>query len=618
MSDKPTIVLSGEGTVSSDPSVEVTLEMAVRDSPYFRANINHFEDELEDLAKWLDGLCKALRGYADELQKTNEATTVLVTKLVPQGGNSLIDMSCVRTLSDALQTVYSLKAKLVDDLVEHLTAPLHAYLREDIRDMRETRRNFDKVMEKYDQAVAKYASLSKTKEASALREDAFQLYEIRKAYIRSALDYGHKVTVFKTNLEHFILDQLLCALYAHTDFYETSYEVFHGLKPSMDALKMRLDQGRATMNANIGKIEATKRSLEEDAVTRCNPSTAAITDISSNALSQNGVPSSSTSSASSLPSSNPSTTVANQAPGFAMMVPSPSSSNLMALSGSPQNPSTGSSQQQTLIASTATGAGSSSGPSAGMRFVPYEKEGYLYKRSQPKGLIVPVWSRRYFIIKSGGFSYCVTSNSGKHRGMVMSTTPLNILLCNVKVDKAEKERRFTFEVYTSRKTFMLQAETEEDMNDWIATIQAAKYHAATSDKVSSSLNLPPLRDPLHPVPSTSTTTPNTSLSASPSVNSPGSTNTATPQTPQPVLGRSSTTSTITTTTTTTTVVPSSSSASTYSGGGATIVTTAGAITDNDDEEDEEDEDGERLHKTSMLNLAAGAADDDGNESERMG
>lgn len=55
-------------------------------------------------------------------------------------------------------------------MLEHLISPIQHFLREDMKDMRETRKNFDRVMEKYDIAVHKYFALSKTKEQSALKE----------------------------------------------------------------------------------------------------------------------------------------------------------------------------------------------------------------------------------------------------------------------------------------------------------------------------------------------------------------------------------------------------------------------------------------------------------------
>lgn len=41
----------------------------------------------------------------------------------------------------------------------------------------------------FDNTLARYVSQSKTKEPSSLREDAFQVHETRKAYLKASLDF---------------------------------------------------------------------------------------------------------------------------------------------------------------------------------------------------------------------------------------------------------------------------------------------------------------------------------------------------------------------------------------------------------------------------------------------
>ncbi|ORX34876.1 hypothetical protein BCR36DRAFT_588538 [Piromyces finnis] len=98
----------------------------------------------------------------------------------------------------------------------------------------------------------------------------------------------------------------------------------------------------------------------------------------------------------------------------------------------------------------------------------YEKSGWLYKKYQ-KG-----WSRRYFSIKKGVFKYSMTSSSGKKRGFVWTSTPINILLCEVK-EETNNERRFCFSVITAKKTYILQAESENELKEWLNTFEIAKH-----------------------------------------------------------------------------------------------------------------------------------------------
>ncbi|KAJ3027947.1 SNF1-interacting protein, partial [Rhizophlyctis rosea] len=237
-------------STSIDPPPEkfenhpLSLQLAATDSPYFRATIDRFEDDLDELSKWLEGLCKVLRQYAEELIKTNEVTTLLVSKLSPQPEIKLFDNSVNQIFSEAIQTVYSFRAKLVDDMIEHLIGQLQQFLRNDVRELKEARKNFDKLQERYDAAVLRYAALSKSKETSALREDAFILYDTRKLYIKQCLDYTLRILLFRNAAEALILEQFMSTTLSHMDFNDAAAQVFKGLKPALDAVRGRVDAER--------------------------------------------------------------------------------------------------------------------------------------------------------------------------------------------------------------------------------------------------------------------------------------------------------------------------------------------------------------------------------------
>ncbi|TPX31882.1 hypothetical protein SmJEL517_g04903 [Synchytrium microbalum] len=442
-----------------DATSDVTLEMGLKDSPAFRAALCVFDDELEEASKWLDGLCKGFKKYADELIHNNvtiSGTSKLLGNFSTAGWLGDETEGLLRSFSDALQTKTSLRAKLVDDLHEQVVDPCQQFLRDDVREIKEFRRNFDKQMEKYEAACAKHAAILKTKESSALREDDYQFYESRKVAIHQCLELAYRMILFKSSLNHLLTDQILIATVAHNDFYETSFEVFRGLKPALDGLKTRLANSPVSLTAN--KLEVARKGMEEESISKCKP---AIKPASNGSGSSTGTATSrDIGDVTSLQTS-----------------PTPNSSALPSGSGTP----TSGAVTPRSVASPAH----SSTPffdSSTVASHLYEKEGYLFKRSgQKSSLVVPTWTRRYFVVKNGNFWYSVATPSGKHRGIVMSTSPVNVLLCNIRMAK-DTERRFCFEVYTSRKSFVLQAETEEDFIDWIETFQSAKYHAALSDQ----------------------------------------------------------------------------------------------------------------------------------------
>lgn len=102
-----------------------------------------------------------------------------------------------------------------------------------------------------------------------------------------------------------------------------------------------------------------------------------------------------------------------------------------------------------------------------------EKEGYLMRKRQ-KGL-GPSWKRVFVALKGSLFVQYVM---GHRRGSIERSFELHVLLCELR--PADADRRHCFEVHTSVKTYIYQAESEENMRDWIRVFENAKNHALRS------------------------------------------------------------------------------------------------------------------------------------------
>ena len=100
-------------------------------------------------------------------------------------------------------------------------------------------------------------------------------------------------------------------------------------------------------------------------------------------------------------------------------------------------------------------------------------QGYLFKRNNG---VRKDWQRRYFVIEEGMMKYY------KHSKDTQPTTAVALLLCSVKT-RTDIDRRFCFEVISPNKTFLLQAENEEKMNEWITILQNATADALNAQSI---------------------------------------------------------------------------------------------------------------------------------------
>ncbi|CAG8633222.1 hypothetical protein C2G38_2186669 [Gigaspora rosea] len=387
----------------------INFQETIQDTPHFRASIRRFEEHVDHFEKWLDSFWKALKHYIEEINKFNDASSNLVKRSSFPTEDSLLDseftLPTVRLFTDIFQTTFAFKSKLANDIDEKLMQPINQFIKNDLKEFKEIRRAYDKALDKYDSTIAKYASQSKTKEASALREDAFQLFEIRKTYIKTALDYTIKIIQFRSALDHFLMDQFLGGLCAHLEFHDSCLMVYKGSENSLNRLKGWLCESKKTCENQIPVLQDLRKKLEEDAINMTKPRRK-LTKYTDHAIQPNRPPS----------------------------------------------------------------------PSVNLADIP-PKQGYLFmKPLSGKGN----WTKKYCYLKDGIF-WWASVGSGKHRSTVEESERIGVLLCEVKIDTSQ-DRRFCFEVVCGAKqtSYVLQAETETELRDWINTFEAAKRHAFRS------------------------------------------------------------------------------------------------------------------------------------------
>ncbi|EPZ35948.1 ArfGap-domain-containing protein [Rozella allomycis CSF55] len=108
------------------------------------------------------------------------------------------------------------------------------------------------------------------------------------------------------------------------------------------------------------------------------------------------------------------------------------------------------------------------------------KQGYLFKKTSHQR-VRNSWHRRFFRLQGSNLVYF---SRGKDEDPVVN---INLRLCSVRLSLQEKsERRFCFELLSPIKSYILQAENETDMIEWMHSIQAAISLSFATQKIQES------------------------------------------------------------------------------------------------------------------------------------
>ncbi|TKX23540.1 hypothetical protein C1H76_4052 [Elsinoe australis] len=258
--------------------IPVGLKEAALDSPTFRATAVHFADQVEQVEKWLDGFVKAgVKLSQDVLLLENSINSWLQQTSPPsQVSEAVIDhdytLLATRRYAEAAREVWQGMFRSMKKGEKNIIEPIKSFLNSDLRLFKEARRHLDASQRTFDTVLSRYASQPKSKEASALREDAFQLHEARKAYLKASLDFCTQGPTLRASL-----DKLIVRIFADQwrDFKlarDQNTVAFTKFGSEMDRIK---GWGREMENSERAfkrELLMARRQIEESAENAVRPS----------------------------------------------------------------------------------------------------------------------------------------------------------------------------------------------------------------------------------------------------------------------------------------------------------------------------------------------------------
>ncbi|KAF9580690.1 SNF1-interacting protein [Lunasporangiospora selenospora] len=470
----------------------------------------------------------------------------------------------MKLIGEALRTTVALKNKYTTEVYEKVLKPVDDFLKTDLREFKESKKTFDKALEKYESTLAKYNGQSRQKEPSALREEAFQLYDTRKAYIQAAMTCSMLCIKFQDSLDQLILGVFLDLVATQHDYFSGNSDHFASMALHVLQLKTYMKGHKEASAFTLTELEQNKDRYIADAIEYWKPSRslksytntipvskstashsatlgAGMTALNGTQPSLSSLSSKSATISSSSSSSRPTVQTtqflgaappSSGGPNSSQSQDSNSGSQVDLLSAhsgedgylkptiTPNSSSTLSVNQTPSISASTSLTNVSSLLGTSDNYTPTTKQGYLNIRiPQPKNR-APVWQRKYFFIQEGEFGFESVVSNPTVGSQVVQSERIAVLLCEVRYGSSsnslmtlngggnpasgtqglamvQMERRFCFEVVCATQSYLLQAETEEDLMSWVNTFEVAKRNVLLQQRAPRS---PEPEEPYSPVP----------------------------------------------------------------------------------------------------------------------
>jgi BAR domain of APPL family len=175
--------------------VPVGLKEAALDSPTFRATAVHFSDQVEIIERWLESYVRATSKLAHDVSSLEETINSFLTRSLPPTNVSeaVLDhdytLLAMKRLGDGSREWWSQIIGSGKKMETTIVEPIKSFMTGELRNFKDARKYLEQSQKTFDSTLARCLGQSKTKEPSALREDAFQVHEARKAYLKASLDF---------------------------------------------------------------------------------------------------------------------------------------------------------------------------------------------------------------------------------------------------------------------------------------------------------------------------------------------------------------------------------------------------------------------------------------------
>jgi hypothetical protein len=196
------------------PAIPVTLNEAALDSPTFRATAVHFSDQLDAIERWLDSYARSTSKLVHDVLALEDTIGAYLTRISPPAIASPADspvldadytLPALRRAGDGARDWWGGVLAVVRRLEPVGVEPIRQFVQGELRSFRETRRALDAAQKGFDVTLTRYVAQSKTKEPSALREDAFAVFETRRAYLKASMDYCQMAPQVRAGLDKLLV-----------------------------------------------------------------------------------------------------------------------------------------------------------------------------------------------------------------------------------------------------------------------------------------------------------------------------------------------------------------------------------------------------------------------------
>ncbi|KAI0180445.1 hypothetical protein GGR52DRAFT_244428 [Hypoxylon sp. FL1284] len=259
----------------ASPSIPVVLREAGLDSPSFRAAAVHTAEQVDAIERWLEGYVRTTAKLSHDMLGLEETINTYLSKIIPPPTINAVDHDytalALKRFSEGSRDWWMQILGLARKMDVVSVEPIRNFLQGDLRNFKEARRTLEQTQKVFDTTLARCVGQSKTKEPSSLREDAFAVYETRKAYLKASMDFCFFAPQFRFNLDKLLI-RVSCDLWREMKRSRDAAGSFGKYGHEMDRVRGWSKEMELSEPMFKRELQTSRREIGENTLTAFKPS----------------------------------------------------------------------------------------------------------------------------------------------------------------------------------------------------------------------------------------------------------------------------------------------------------------------------------------------------------
>ncbi|CAD5119582.1 DgyrCDS8184 [Dimorphilus gyrociliatus] len=239
---------------------------SLKDSPSFRNSLEEVHSDLEVLETKLTQIVKSVDDMFNKGQTYLSANVKLILGLEDLSNYFRNDFEIKNVLGktvECLRDVMQFHNTLLDQARRSIRENLNTFIHKDIKQLKERRREFQKVSTDFDSALYRTSIAPKYKISDCKEADEC-LAHVKTTFSHVAFDYVCQTNDIMCKRRFEILDTMRSFLNAQNTYFHQGYEYF---TKECDCFMKTLTEKINIINANMKKEEEKTKSMQKDLIT---------------------------------------------------------------------------------------------------------------------------------------------------------------------------------------------------------------------------------------------------------------------------------------------------------------------------------------------------------------